>query len=252
MKFKASALIFIIPFLLLSACSDQFIDEAHLPTTPNISTEPTHTPLLKLTDTPEATNTATLEPSPTFTLEPTLTPTLFIWFKDAWLYAAWMEGENTVFSFIVPYVTESYFGTVDGFNMTCAVNLDYENNLVCITENNLFGKDLRYFEFYSDEQLTDMVHSGEYSTGLTYAQSIPTETNLIWPRADYTAADISWAGALTWCPQRGQNLSCETEYRNYSGQCLVGHTCYDACGWYYSVNTIRHGVGDYTFSEACW
>ncbi len=92
------------------------------------------------------------------------------------------------------------------------------------------------------------------------ASATPTETltptyalnpYLIWPRATFSVADITWGGN-TWCPARGENLSCEVEYRNYNGLCVVGMTCYDACGFYYSVNTIPPGGGDYTFSGPCY
>lgn len=73
---------------------------------------------------------------------------------------------------------------------------------------------------------------------------------LIWPRADFTQADIWWDHSNN-CPERGTNISCETEYRNYSGRCLVGMSCFDACGAYYGVDTIKYGSGDYTFSGPC-
>ena len=82
----------------------------------------------------------------------------------------------------------------------------------------------------------------------------PTQTltprptaGLIWPRARFTEADIKWR--QTYCAQEGQTLSCETEYRKDSNGCYVGMTCYDACGWYYSVNTIPPGVEE--FSHPC-
>lgn len=74
---------------------------------------------------------------------------------------------------------------------------------------------------------------------------------MIWPRATFTQFDVWWGGDA-WCPARGTNVSCEIEYRNYSGQCLVGMTCFDACGKYYGVDTIRYGVGSYTFSGPCY
>lgn len=77
-------------------------------------------------------------------------------------------------------------------------------------------------------------------------QPIP---GMLWPRATFTANDITWG---TYCPDRGQNVSCETEYRNYGGVCAVGMTCYDSCGFYYSVDTIRYHGGSYSFSGPCY
>jgi hypothetical protein len=74
---------------------------------------------------------------------------------------------------------------------------------------------------------------------------------LIWPRADFTRADVWWDQSNN-CPDRGTNISCEIEYRNYSGRCLVGMSCFDACGAYYGVDTIKYGSGDYTFSGPCY
>lgn len=83
-----------------------------------------------------------------------------------------------------------------------------------------------------------------------------TPTAEIWlpimPRATFTMWDISWGGPETWCPARGENVTCETEYRNYSGNCVVGMTCYDACGFYYAVNTLPPGGGAYIFSGPCY
>ncbi|HNX45820.1 MAG TPA: hypothetical protein PKK90_03815 [Anaerolineaceae bacterium] len=72
---------------------------------------------------------------------------------------------------------------------------------------------------------------------------------LQWPRATFTAADVSWG---EWCPARGENVSCEFEYRNYSGDCLVGWTCYDACGLYYAVDTIKDRGGSFVFTGPCY
>lgn len=85
----------------------------------------------------------------------------------------------------------------------------------------------------------------------------PTETatptleltaRLIWPRAWFTAADVVWRNYT--CPLEGESLSCVFEYRKDSQGCYVGATCYDACGWFYSVDTIPPGVEEY--SGPCW
>ncbi|MFA5612500.1 MAG: hypothetical protein WDA04_06545 [Anaerolineaceae bacterium] len=83
------------------------------------------------------------------------------------------------------------------------------------------------------------------------ATLLPTEQTtggLIWPRAHFTEANVSWRASS--CAQEGRNLSCEIEYRKDNAGCYVGMSCYDACGWYYSVNTIPAGVEE--FSSACW
>jgi len=72
---------------------------------------------------------------------------------------------------------------------------------------------------------------------------------MIWPRATFTEWDITWG---TYCSERGVNVSCETEYRDYGGVCAVGMTCYDSCGFYYSVDTIQYYDGPYSFSGPCY
>lgn len=85
----------------------------------------------------------------------------------------------------------------------------------------------------------------------------PTETvtptpeltaRLIWPRARFSPADVSWRNYT--CPLEGESLTCEIEYRKDSQGCYVGASCFDACGWFYSVDTIPPGVEE--FSTPCW
>lgn len=86
----------------------------------------------------------------------------------------------------------------------------------------------------------------------------PTETatptwqpipGMIWPKATFGPQHVNWG---TWCPSRGQNASCEIEYRLYSnGDCVVGMSCYDDCGFYYSVDTIGHRGDDWVQTGPC-
>ena len=75
-----------------------------------------------------------------------------------------------------------------------------------------------------------------------------TTGGLIWPRAHFTEANVSWR--MTACATQGKNLSCEMEYRKDNAGCYIGMSCFDDCGWYYSVNTIPAGVEE--FSGPCW
>lgn len=72
----------------------------------------------------------------------------------------------------------------------------------------------------------------------------------ILPRASFHHGHI--AKRQSFCAEEGVNLSCESEYRRDSRGCYVGMTCYDACGWYYSVNTIPDDVGAEYGSGPCW
>ncbi len=85
---------------------------------------------------------------------------------------------------------------------------------------------------------------------ITPTPTLRLTERLIWPRALFAPHNVSWAPTESWCALRGEYLSCETEYRKDGSNCYVGHTCYDACGWFYSVNTIPPGVEE--FSGPCW
>ena len=82
----------------------------------------------------------------------------------------------------------------------------------------------------------------------TVTPTLELTARLIWPRAWFSPADVTWRDYT--CPQEGERLSCEFEYRKDSQGCYVGATCYDACGWFYSVDTIPPGVEE--FSNPCW
>ena len=73
---------------------------------------------------------------------------------------------------------------------------------------------------------------------------------LIWPRANFSEANITRRQG--YCAAEGKNLSCEVEYRTDSSGCYVGMSCYDDCGWYYSVNTIPGNVGPEYGSGPCY
>lgn len=95
----------------------------------------------------------------------------------------------------------------------------------------------------------NMIPTATMTSTATSDPSQVTVNGLIWPRAHFTEANVSWRG--TGCATPGRNLSCEMEYRkDSSGGCYVGMSCYDDCGWYYSVNTIPAGVEE--FSAPCW
>ncbi len=82
----------------------------------------------------------------------------------------------------------------------------------------------------------------------TVTPTLELTARLIWPRAWFSPADVTWRNFT--CPHEGEKLNCEFEYRKDSQNCYVGATCYDACGWFYSVDTIPPGVEE--FSGPCW
>ena len=83
----------------------------------------------------------------------------------------------------------------------------------------------------------------------TPTPTLALTARLIWPRARFAPGDVVWNTAND-CALRGESLSCEFEYRKDGQGCYVGATCYDACGLFYSINTIPPGVEE--FSAPCW
>jgi hypothetical protein len=215
--------------------------------TPLPSSTETATQTLTYTPSPTGTNTATA------TLTPTVTPTKFTGFENARVEKAYADDNGTVLYFNVPGVATSYYGTIDGYELICTPDPDQENLLTCRSEENLYGTNLYPFEFFADEAHTFLVYKGSFLTNLDKFFSKPLLAGLIWPRADFTTADVAWGDTPADCSARGINLSCEIEYRRYEdNSCLVGMSCFDSCGYYYSVDTIKSRSGAYTFSGACW
>jgi hypothetical protein len=264
MRHHSFLILFLLSCFILTACTSgentpdsQPTNTAKAPTT----LAKTNTPLPSVTASPVLTNTATPvdtnTPQPTFTFTPSMTlsptPTEFLGFQDAKVYKAFAYYDETIFHFIVPSVESNYYGTVDGVPMTCELESGYENALLCRAQADLFGTDVKRFEFFTDQARTFLVHSGDFSTTLNVRPPTPTPSGFIWPRADYTAADVTWGVTPPGCTERGVNLSCEIEYRKYAdGSCLVGQSCWDSCGFYYSVDTIKDKTGPWESTGPCW
>ncbi len=264
-------ILFLLSCLVLTACESgegtpalQPTNTGKSPTIPadTATARPTVTASPVSTDTPTPVDTDTPEPTLTFTLAATLspTPTQFLGFEDARVYKAFAYYDETIFHFIVPNVANPYYGTVDGVPMTCEVDESYINALLCRANADLFGTDVKHFEFFADEARTFLVYRGDFSTTLNKKPptAVPmftptSSTGLIWPRADYTDADVTWSPKPSGCAERGVNLTCEIEYRKYDdGSCLVGQSCWDSCGFYYSVDTIKDKTGNWEPSGPCW
>jgi hypothetical protein len=259
MRHPSIKILFLLGIFLLTSCTteQQVMGTTEIPTVPaaTATARPTITasPVLTNTATPVDTDT----PEPTFTLTPAATlsptPTQFLGFEDATVYKAFAYYDETIFHFIVPRVESNYYGTVDGVPMTCEVEEDYVNALLCRAQADLFGTDVKRFEFFADEARTFLVYRDDFSTTLNVRPPTPTPSGFIWPRADYTTADITWGVTPPGCTERGVNLSCEIEYRKYAdGSCLVGQSCWDSCGFYYSVDTIKDKTGSWESTGPCW
>ena len=256
---QRSGLLLILCFaFLISACSGVNPQEPETnppvadhpkPAAPTES-EPTTQAVIKThTKTPSTTATITSTASPI----PSPTPTPFLGFEGASVYKAIVFDKETTFYLIVPGVSAPYYGTVDQFSLSCEADPNQDNLLVCNSNENLFGTDMKLFEFFADEAKSFLVFKGEFSTDLDKVQPTATPAGFIWPRADFTSADIAWGITPGNCSVRGINLTCEIEYRKYDdGSCLVGISCFDSCGYYYSVDTIKNKTGNWVGWGPCW
>mgnify|MGYP007134650109 CR=1 FL=1 len=220
---------------------------------PSVSATPLPLPTVTATQTFTHTPSPSVENSSTASITPSITPTKFFGFEDARVYQSYADNTESIFYFIVPGVAAPYHGTVDGYDLSCKPEPNQENLLICRSDENLFGTNLKDFEFFADEEHTFLIYQGSFATNLHIIPATPTPAGSFWPRADYTTADITWGFTPANCPIRGLNLTCETEYRRYDdNSCLVGMSCFDSCGFYYAVDTIKNKPGAYTFSGPCW
>jgi hypothetical protein len=244
-------LILLSLLVIFSACSAPKTETVTQVSEATESPGPTDTAVPTATEAFTETSTAT---SPfTATLTPTVEPTPFTGFEFARVFKALAYSDETLFYFIIPGVASPYYGSVDGVDLVCEPDPEEENLLTCRAEEDLFGTDWKSFKFYADEARTYLVYEGDFSTTLDKLPPTPTPPGFIWPLADFTSADITWAEMPPGCTTRGIGLNCETEYRIYSdGACLVGMSCFDSCGHYYSVDTIKDHSGSYTFADSCW
>lgn len=214
LKFWLSAM----ALVLLAGCAAQMEMPATATPTQTVLTAtvipPTNTPEPTLT--PTATHTPTL--TPTITLTPTATVIPFTGFMDNFaFYRSWYKDEKTVFYFLNAGVDHTLYARADEFDLVCNPDPELATSLVCVHDAKVEGKSVMEFEFFVDEGRKMSVYKNSFNTGL----------------ADNTI--YHWQNN---CPDRGKNVTCESEYRLYDGVCYYSHTCYDACGLYYSMDNL--------------
>ncbi len=199
--------------LVLSACS--------APTAlPTATALPSATPLPSATFTPEP--SATPLPSATFTPEPTATATAipFKGFLEYFrFYRAWYDGDTTVFYFLNAGLEYPLYASVEENTLFCDRDPELEVSMICTSEQGRIDyKKAQDFRFYSD----------------------PDHRNLVYEMRVEPPAGLVTRYSNTYdCPERGQNVYCEKEYRLYSnGYCSTSISCSDACGYWYSQDNL--------------
>lgn len=176
--------------------------------------------------TPSPTEAPAYTPAPTETPAPTPTPTLIPFdgfLPDFRFYRTWKDGGETVVYFLNAGVTQELFGKIAETVFTCAPDVKFPRSLVCRSTELILLEDKARMDFFADKGLQQLVHTEEFVVppGLV-------------PVYNYTNN----------CPDRGKNVQCEYEYRQYANYCSTSVTCYDACGYYYSMDNLPQRPDD--------
>lgn len=213
--------IVLITFLIfLTACSQQVEPTIELvqptqqptqvPTVTKTPQPPTRIPLAA-TDTPTLTITSTI----------TMTPTLAALFDQIQILGGFYNQDNSIIYLSFPKVDKNYKFKIDQYDYECKVDLEYQDRVNC------YGR-------FLDNQKSKSVLVQVFD---------PADSKLLFEKDVYVPMTIPTpipsGDASTWCPLRGQNVTCETEWRTENGEICVVMSCFDACGYYYSEHTCK-------------
>ena len=214
MLFRKRLLLFVLVISLISACSPK--SQAGMTPTPGPTEAPTATlqptATMVATETPLPTATATIVPTPTETLIP------FSGFKDLFrLFRTWYQNDQTYFYFLNAGIDDLLYASADEFELDCHPDPQFPVQMICIYDGVIEGRSMMDFKFFVDRTRTVQVFEARYNADLM----------------DDTIYHHQYD-----CPDRGKDVTCNSEYRLYDGICYYAHTCYDACGLYYSKDNL--------------
>jgi hypothetical protein len=229
MKTKTITLYIVLIFAItISGCAAPTPSPTVAPTaTPIPPTEtaiPTEIsiPTVMLTEVPSLTPTATTSPSPTLTATASFTPTPMIFFDGFRLNAAQKKPYGFLLIFILPGVVNPIQVSVDGKRFNCQVDIKLPDKLIC-TGPELWTEKEMPVVFYGPDDITPIYKSVVF---------ISNKTINNYPEG------INW----NLCPNRATNVTCETENRvRFDPPCVVS-TCFDACGYFYSIDTCKNST----------
>lgn len=214
---KVIAILFIVSVITgcsgkNTALSNQVISAPTEDMLPTVTLVPSATPI----PTQAPTNT----PVPTETPVPTPTSTLIPFdgfLKDFRFYRTWKDDGTTVVYFLNAGIVQELFGKIDETVFTCAPDEKFPRSLVCRSEVVIPLEDKARMDFFADQNLQQLVHTEEFV--------VPPGLVPVYNYANN-------------CPDRGKNVFCEAEYRQYENYCSTSITCHDACGYYYSIDNL--------------
>lgn len=211
----------LITLLALAACKGETtISPTPEPTlSPTATIPPTATPTEEPTETPFPTATATRAPTPTETLLP------FTGFRDFFrLFRTWYFDDQTFFYFLNAGIEDKLYATADEFELECQADPKFPVQMICVYDGTIEGRTFMDFRFFTDRARTVQVFEARYDADLV-------DDTLYHHQYD--------------CPDRGKNVQCNSEYRLYDGICYYAHTCYDACGLYYSKDNLPEEYNEF-------
>lgn len=209
---KKTILSLLLFSLLLSACHAQVSPTLE----PTATQEPSPTATLLPSPSASPLPSATTVPSPTPIPSPTPYP--FSGFLPQFrLFRTWYDENRTVFYFLNAGLDHPLFARADEFDLQCQPDPKHPKELICNYDGKIANRSIMLFEFFSDPERKNSLFSASF------------DANLVDDTVYHHQFD---------CPERGQNVSCNSEYRLYDGVCYYAHTCYDACGLYYSKDNI--------------
>jgi len=195
---------------------------------------PTVTETPRPSETPAPSDTSTPLPSATFTLTPSATHTAtssstpMPSFAGFTVEYAQYTNYGMLMGFKIPGIQENYRLKVNDINYTCNLNDKAPDYLYCYGPQFAQNQEIQLVFYPPDPADNTPLYTVSYKVSLLVLPTVD-------PRVLMTQAPGS-------CPQRGINVTCETEYRkDGKGGCCVVSTCADACGYYYSMDTCPVG-----------
>ena len=222
------ALCALIILLVLVACkSSATLTPSSEPTLPATATlPPTATATAQPTETPSPTATPTTAPTPTETLLP------FAGFRDLFrLFRTWYLDDKTYFYFLNAGIEDKLYASADEFELECQADPKFPVQMICVYDGTIEGRTTMDFRFFTDRARTVQVFEARYDADLV----------------DDTIYHHQYD-----CPDRGKDVQCTSEYRLYDGICYYAHTCYDACGLYYSKDNLPEVYNEFQgFTTPC-
>ena len=193
--------------------------------------QPTATPTATMTatETLTPTATATIEPSstptPTDTPTPTATETPGPNFAAAKVIGITQSVNGVQLVIEFPGIQQNYGLVLDRVTYVCAIAAEVPDRIFC---NGLKKPS-------ADKALT--VQFTDADNGAVLYDSTWTISSA------YIPTDVPVGDANTWCPDRGKDVKCEYECRlDDSGSACMIASCYDACGYYFSVDSCPASV----------